>query len=448
MSGSRGPRGPAALALSGSLLGLAFSASSTFDYIRHLDRQVHDLHCSFIPGLGAQAGADTACRVAMYSPYSALFREGFWGGIPISLFALGAFAFFAAFALYVLLSAEHAPRRAAHFLFVAGLTPLAVSLMMAIISATRLGVFCKTCVGMYISSVLLAAGGVWAFLEDRRAARAAAWSSAAPRAAAPAGAAGVGPTVPAAPLGVDAPGGAAAAPAQPARRMGSLLLLPGWLVALAVCTVTPALLYASALPSYASYMTGCGKLEKPTEPNGALLHVTRPGAVQPATIFVDPLCPTCKAFHQRLVSEGVFDKLDATLVLFPLDSECNWMLDRPVHPGSCLLSKAILCSDHRAMDVLEWAYENQEELLAGAKAGAGTANVQAAIRQRWPGLDACMDSKETALRLNRMLRYIVDNKLPVSTPQMFLGTTRLCDEDTDIGMSYAIRQLAPALRTK
>ncbi|WP_437808727.1 vitamin K epoxide reductase family protein [Sorangium sp. So ce1078] len=424
------------------MLGLAFSASSTFDYIRHLDRQVHDLHCSFIPGLDAQAGADTACRVAMYSPYSALFRESFWGGIPISLFALGAFAFFAAFALYVLLSGQHAPRRAAHFLFVAGLTPLAVSLMMALISALRLGVFCKTCVGMYVSSALLAAGGIWAFVEDRRAARAAAWSSAAPR---PAGAAGVGPTVPMAPLGVDGPGGAAAAPP---RRLGSKLLLPGWLVALGVCTVTPALLYASALPSYASYLTGCGKLEKPTEPNGALLHVKQPGAVQPATIFVDPLCPTCKAFHQRLVSEGVFEKLDTTLVLFPLDSECNWMLDRPVHPGACLLSKAILCSDHRAMDVLEWAYDNQEDLLEGAKAGAGTANVQAAIRQRWPGLDACMDSKETALRLNRMLRYIVDNKLPVSTPQMFLGTTRLCDEDTDIGLSYAIRQLAPALRTR
>ncbi|AUX25077.1 hypothetical protein SOCEGT47_056200 [Sorangium cellulosum] len=446
MSGSRGLRWPAALALGGSLLGLSFSASSTLDYIRHLDRQVHDLHCSFIPGLTAQEGADSACRVAMYSPYSALFRESFWGGIPISLFALGAFAFFAAFALYVLLADRHAPRRAAHFLFVAGLTPLAVSLMMALISAVRLGVFCKTCVGMYISSALLAAGGVWAFLEDRREARAAAWSSATPR---PAGAVGVGPTVPMAPLGVAGPGGAAAAPAAQGRRpMGSWLLLPPWLVALGVAAVTPALLYASALPSYERYMTGCGKLEKPTEPNGALLHVKQAGAVQPATIFVDPLCPTCKAFHQRLVAEGVFEKLDATLVLFPLDNECNWMLSQPVHPGACLVSRAILCADHRALDVLEWAYDNQESLLEGARAGAGAANVQAAIRQRWPGFDACMESKATTLRLNRMLRYIVDNKLPVSTPQMFLGETRLCDEDTDIGLPYAVRRLAPALRTR
>jgi hypothetical protein len=224
------------------------------------------------------------------------------------------------------------------------------------------------------------------------------------------------------------------------------LLFAGWLVALGVFTVTPALLYASALPSYARYITGCGTLAKPTGPNGALLRHTPRGAVQPATIFVDPLCPTCKALHQRLEVEGVLDKLDTTLVLFPLDSDCNWMLDRPVHPGACLVPKAILCSEHRAMAVLEWAYDNQENLLEGARAGAGLANVQAAIRQRWPGLDVCMESKETSLRLDRMLRYIVDNKLPVSTPQLFLGQTRLCDEDTDIGLSYTIRRLAPALQ--
>lgn len=418
------------------MLGLAFGAVSTFDYIRHLDRQVHDLHCSFIPALSAQGGADDACRVAMYSPYSALFRASFWGGIPISLFALGAFSFFAAFSLYILLADRHAPRRAAHFLFLGGLTPLAASIVMALISALRLGAFCKTCVGIYFSSALLAAGGLWAFVAARKEARAFGPGPTPPRAP------GVGPTVP---MAFNGPYGAAAAKA-PARPAGSPLLLAGWLVALGVFTVTPALLYASALPSYARYITGCGTLAKPTEPNGALLRHTPRGAVQPATIFVDPLCPTCKALHQRLEVEGVLDKLDTTLVLFPLDSDCNWMLDRPVHPGACLVSKAILCSEHRAMAVLEWAYDNQEDLLAGARAGAGLANVQAAIRQRWPGLDVCMESKETSLRLNRMLRYIVDNKLPVSTPQLFLGQTRLCDEDTDIGLSYTIRRLAPALQ--
>jgi uncharacterized membrane protein len=441
---SAAPRWPAGLALFASLLGFAFGASSTLDYIRHLDRQVHDLHCSFIPGVSVAQGADTACRTAMYSPYAALFRDRYWGGIPISLFAIGAFGFFAAFSLYVLLADRSAPRRAAQFLFLGGVTPLAVSVLMLLISLLRLGSICKTCAGIYIASVLLAAASIAAFVYDRREARAAALAPPKPApppptTTDPAEPGAVGPTV------LDEP---PLTPRPPGRRVGGPLLIPAWLLALAAFTVTPALLYAAAMPSYTSYITGCGKLEKLTEPNDALMQLPSAGAVQPVTLFVDPLCPTCKAFHQRLIAEGIFDQLAVTLVLFPLDSECNWMLDRPVHPGACMVSKAILCSEHRALAVLEWSYDNQESLLEGAKAAAGPANMQAAIRQRWPGLDACMESKQTSLRLDRMLRYIVDNKLPVSTPQMFLGDTKLCDEDTDIGLAYAIHKLAPALRKK
>jgi hypothetical protein len=208
------------------------------------------------------------------------------------------------------------------------------------------------------------------------------------------------------------------------------------------------LIYASAMPNYGSYITGCGKLEKPTEPNNALIRIRMPNATQAATLFVDPLCPTCKAFHQRLVTEKLLDQLDLTLVLFPLDSECNWMLDRPVHPGACIVSKAILCSESRALQVLEWAYDKQEALLEAAKAGAGFVNVRAMIKDRFPAIDPCIDAKETKLRQERMLRFIVNNRLPVSTPQMFLGETKLCDEDTDMGLSYTVRRLSPSLRVK
>src|SRR5262249_48394469 len=153
------------------------------------------------------------------------------------------------------------------------------------------------------------------------------------------------------------------------------------------------------LPSYSAYITSCGKLEKPAETTGALLHVPATGARQPATLFVDPLCPTCKALHQRLATEGLLDRLDLTLVLFPLDSDCNWMLDRAVHPGACLVSRAVLCGEQRSLQVLEWAYDHQEEILTAARAGAGIANVHAMIRERWPGLQACIDAKETKLRL-------------------------------------------------
>src|SRR5580700_577469 len=166
-------RWPAALALVAALFGLTFGALSSLDYIQHLDRQVHDVHCSYIPGLGAEQSPDNACRVAMYSPYAALFRDRFWGGVPISLFAVGAFGFFAAFALYVLLAGRIAPRRALLFLAVFAVTPLLASVLMGTISALKLGHFCKTCVGIYVSSALLALGGILTWVEGRREDRAA-----------------------------------------------------------------------------------------------------------------------------------------------------------------------------------------------------------------------------------------------------------------------------------
>jgi uncharacterized membrane protein len=428
MSGDKA-RWPAILALVASLLGLAFAASSTLDYARHLDRQVHDISCSYVPGLGAEQAADSACRVAMYSPFAALFRDQYWGGVPISLFALGAFSFFAAFALYLLLAGTSAARRAPLFLAIAGTTPLLVSILMATISALRLGQFCKTCVGIYVSSLLLAVASIAEFSNERSRERELA-------AARMRGLRNVAPTA-----------------ADERGRASSPLFLPLWFAALAACALTPALLYVSAIPTYKNYIGACGKLKRPASAEkpdikSALLHVSPVGAKQPATMFVDPLCPTCKAFHQRLVSEGFFEQLDTTLVLFPLDNECNWMLDRPVHPGSCMVSKAILCGEHRALPMLEWAYDNQEKILAGAKAAAGLNNVKRMIRDRWPGLDVCMDSKETKQRLDKMLRFIVNNQLPISTPQMFLGNTRICDEDTDIGLAYTMRKLAPGLRSK
>lgn len=458
-STTKTPIWPAALALLAAVIGFAFALSSTLDYTSHLDRQVHDLHCSFIPGAAGDASQEGACRAAMYSSYSALFKDRYWGGIPIALPAVGAFGFFAAFAVYLLLARDKAPRRAHQFLFLAGITPLAVSALMFTISLTKLGSFCKTCVGIYVASVLLAIAAIGALVSDLRRARAAlAAFRASPgkqvfppiaKAAAELEKTEKSPTD-VAPTLAEGEVPAVETPKEPEPvitppRTGGPLLIPAWLVALAVFSAVPGMLYVSALPNYATYVTGCGKLEKPADPTNSLLHIAPAGARVPATLVVDPLCPTCKAFHQRLVTEGIFDKLDTTLVLFPLDNECNWMLDRALHPGACVVSKAVLCSDHRALAVLEWAYENQEALLESAKGQGGIAEVRGKIRDKWPGLDQCIDSKETKQRLERILRFAVANQLPVSTPQLYLDGVRLCDEDSDIGLSYTLSKLAPDL---
>ena len=56
--------------------------------------------------------------------------------------------------------------------------------------------------------------------------------------------------------------------------------------------------------------------------------------------ILDPLCPACKAFEQRLDTSGYADRLDRRAILFPLDNTCNWMITETTHPGACTISEA------------------------------------------------------------------------------------------------------------
>jgi hypothetical protein len=331
----------------------------------------------------------------MYSPYSALFKDSLWGGVPISLFALGAFTFFAGFALYLLLAGPRTPRGAVTFFGWVSLTPLVASIVMFTISLMKLGQLCQTCVGIYIASFLLALGGM---------------------------------------LGLLGGGGE--------RSQSSPLMPLAWLAALGAVTLVPAAVYASSVPDHRPYLTQCGELKQPKMKTGEPLKLRGSQAVKQVLFFEDPLCPTCKAFHERLVTEGIFERLDTELVLFPLDSECNWMLDRPLHPGACIVSKAVLCGGGQARQVLEWAYAEQTYLSRAGKAGPDV--MRAAIKQRWGAeMLSCVDDRKTDVRLNQQLHFASDNSIPVSTPQVYFGTKRICDEDTDIGLRFTLKQLAP-----
>jgi uncharacterized membrane protein len=392
---ARGSKAPAVVALVASALGLLFSSYSTLDYAQHLDRHLHDVHCSFIPGAAATSEAE-ACRAAMYSPYSALLKDQYWGGVPISLFALGAFCFFAAFSLYLALAGSRASQRTYGFFALVGVTPMLVSLLMLTISLSELGQLCKTCVGIYIASLLLAFGAVTAWLSHR----------------------------------------------QISEVAGGWALMPVWLAALGLTSLAPAVVYAATVPDQRPYITQCGELKQNKMKNDSPVKLRGSRAVQPTMLFEDPLCPTCKAFHDRLVTEDIVEKLDIELVLFPLDSECNWMVPDPLHPGACIVSKAVLCGEGNSRQVLEWAYAEQEYLARAGKAGPGV--LRAAIKQRWgESLLRCVDDRKTDARLNNHLHFASENNIPVSTPQMYLGKRRICDEDTDLGLRYTLAQLAP-----
>jgi uncharacterized membrane protein/protein-disulfide isomerase len=391
------------VAVVAAALGLIFAAYSTYDYAEQLDRQLHAVHCSFIPGASASSDGNNPCKTALFSAYSALFRASWWGGVPISLFAVGAFAFFLGFALYLALARDRAATRAHAFLAATTLAPLAASIAMFSISLIHLHVLCKLCVGIYVSSLVLALAAIWLWRSregDRRA-------------------------------------------AAVAQASGGWLWPPLWLIALGVSTVLPAVVYVHALPDYRPFLDKCGKLAVTTDLHKSLLKIPTSQPKRAVTLFEDPLCPTCKAFHERLLDEGVFEKLDVTLVMFPLDSECNWMVDRALHPGACVLAKAVLCGRaEKARAILEWSYDRQEDLAEAGKRGADA--LLAKISDRWgTDLTACVNSKSTTAQLNQHLHFAANNHIPVSTPQMFLGDRRICDEDTDLGMKYTLAQLAP-----
>ena len=105
------------IALIAIAAGFMFAATSTYDFVAHLDRQVHGLHCSFLPGVGTPDATGTSgCHVTLMSPYSSIMRDTIWGGIPISLPAMAVFAFLGFWGVMLLVNdKKHDPNATGFF---------------------------------------------------------------------------------------------------------------------------------------------------------------------------------------------------------------------------------------------------------------------------------------------------------------------------------------------
>ena len=132
--------------------GAMFAGVSTADFISHLDRQVHSIHCSIIPGAGAQLG-ESGCRTVMMSPFSSMFRESIWGGIPISLLAFAVFAYLAFRGIDFGLRRDITKRHTGFTVAATGL-PVLMSTIYGYISVTQLDALCNVCAGIYATSAL------------------------------------------------------------------------------------------------------------------------------------------------------------------------------------------------------------------------------------------------------------------------------------------------------
>ncbi|MEW6749881.1 MAG: vitamin K epoxide reductase family protein [Candidatus Latescibacterota bacterium] len=411
-----------------SALGVVFSAVSASDFIAHLDRQVHAITCSYVPGLAAaDITGSSGCYAVLMSPYSSVLRTWTWGGIPIALPALSVFAYLLFRALDVWWRKEEGNRGETGFLVVATLLPVATSAVYYWISVSVIGTVCKLCVGIYVASAGTLLAALWAHLggrgepEEERADR----GEERPRR----GEEGRSRR------GEEAPQGAGGA------RYG-LYFLEG-----VAFVVLPLLLYLALKPSYSVALGDCGELRRPEDRYGVRIPLGgRRGGVA-ALEVVDPLCPACKNFSDRLQASGLGGRLNLEGILFPLDSGCNWMLNEPLHPGACEASEALLCAGDQAPRVLAWIFAHQKELREMAE--ADPERLVAALKRQFPSLGSCIGSATVKTRLNRSLRWAVSNSLPVLAPQLYVGKQKLCDEDTDLGLEYALtRALESASGTR
>jgi uncharacterized membrane protein len=385
--------------------GFAFAAVSTYDFAAHLDRQVHGIHCSFLPGLGAADTGHTGCHVTLMSPYSSVFRSSIWGGIPISLPAMSVFAFLAFFALWLMLRDRQSDPRATGFALAASALPALASLVMAYISFAQLGAACKLCIGIYVASgtALLAALLLWS--DARRA--------------------------------------SAVVGAQEPLPTAGLALSFGLGVLFVALPVTT---YAISAPAFDRYVGTCGQLTY--APDSKLLVPLGPQGRPTALLEVlDPLCPSCRGFEERFSRMDAAETISRQALLFPLDNACNWMVSDAIHPGACAISEAMFCAGDRAGEVLDWSFENQDAIMLAARADA-KAGARRLVAERFPELGRCLGTSAVQAKLNLALRYAVKNRLQVLTPQVFVQGLRLCDEDTDLGLEYALPRLIERARTQ
>jgi len=389
-------RVPLAIAFVASLVGSWLAATSTADFIAHLDRQVHAMHCSVMPGASAELG-ESGCRTVMLSPYSSWFRTDYWGGIPISLLAFAVFAFLAYRSGHLLWRGK--PKRSeASFLLTATLLPCAMSVGYGYIAVNEVGALCTVCSGIYGARAATFFGAFVALLMSER------------------------PTT-------------YQSDTLPRFAIG---FLEG-------CGFVAAMLlaYLMFIPEPDAKAdrgaAGCGVLVQPEDTAGIMLDIDPNPRGMTSIEVLDPLCPACRAFDERLRASQLGKELNQRAVLFPLDSTCNWMVSTSLHPGACAVSEAMLCAPKEAARILDWAFARQEELMEIAKKNEKALHRE--IKATFPAVGKCLGSPKARNKVVKSLRWAVANALPVMTPQFFVGGRRLCDEDTDLGLEYTLTRM-------
>jgi hypothetical protein len=206
----------------------------------------------------------------------------------------------------------------------------------------------------------------------------------------------------------------------------------------------PVVAYAVSVPDHSRFIGECGGLSHTKEDPQLMVPLdSHPGKPSAIEVF-DPLCPACRGFEERLAASDLDQEMDRKALLFPLDNSCNWMVSTTVHPGACTISEAMLCAGDRARVVRDWAFPNQQKSRTAAPTEAPAA--AAMVKAAFPEFSQCVGSAGVRAKLNRSLRWAVQNRLPVLTPQLFVAGVKVCDEDTDLGLEFSLSRMLSQAR--
>ena len=76
--------------------------------------------------------------------------------------------------------------------------------------------------------------------------------------------------------------------------------------------------------------------------------------------YVDFLCPDCLYLHQQLeqLEEEFKGKINAAFQFFPLEAECNGVVEKDLHPGACELSYLAAAAPDRFEEIHDEIFDN------------------------------------------------------------------------------------------
>ncbi len=289
-------------------------------------------------------------------------------GLPVAVWGALFYGFAAALAASGLARRRPSPSWPSGLLVGAGAAASAVSVALALVSAIAIGAWCLLCAALWTVAVALLA---------------AAWRASRPS------------------------GVAAAVRAD----LAAIRAGPRRPAALALAGLAVTALVAAAYPRY---------WERP--PAAPRVLAAPPGPAAPGTAVVveysDYQCPMCARAHEE-TRAFLAGRPDVTLVRrhFPLDSSCNPVVKKPMHPAACALARAAICAEAQGR-----LAEMDGALFANQELGLPVPAIAERLGLDMGRFRACLDSPATQRRLAADIAAAVRDGIR-ATPTFVVGGT-------------------------